>query len=409
MRVLLMTNEFPPHIYGGAGVHVEYLSRELAKRTPVEVRTFHDQQVSGTNPIVRGTRFDASVFSGCPPEYVSPLKALGTCLAFNGQGIDADVVHCHTWYAQFGGILAKLLYGTPFVLTVHSLEPLRPWKREQLGNGYRLSSWTEKTAIEMADAVIAVSSSTHDDVLRFFDVPAERVPVIPNGIDVDEYVPTEDPGAVAALGIDPDRPFVLFVGRMTRQKGLIHLLDAALEIDQSLQIVLCAGEADTPAMQAEMEGRVRTLQSARPNVVYLPGMLPRETVIKLYSHATVFCCPSIYEPFGIINLEAMACGTPVVGSAVGGIVEVVTEDETGFLVDPQLSPEPPHNPGNPRQFAARLAAAINRFAADPERARRMGQAGRRRVVEHYSWASIAERTLDLYRALIDRRAKQETS
>jgi len=402
MRVMFMTNEFPPHVYGGAGVHVEYLSRELAKRVPLEVRTFHDQAASESNLTVRGTRFDTAVFDGCPKEFVSPLRAMGTCLAFNGQGIDADIVHCHTWYAQFGGLLARILYGVPFVLTVHSLEPLRPWKREQLGRGYELSSWIERTALETADAVIAVSESTRRDVLRLFDVDEARVPVIPNGIDTEEYKPTYNRDLLVQYGIDPDKPYVLFVGRMTRQKGILYLLKAIPFIDPNLQVVLCAGESDTPEMQSEMETLVGELQATRADVVFIPQMVARSTTVVFYSHAKVFCCPSIYEPFGIINLEAMACGTPVVGSAVGGIAEVVVENETGFLVDARLDPAPPHDPSDPDGFARRLAEAINRFANDPVLGERMGAAGRQRVLDRYSWGSIAEQTLDLYRRLTGR-------
>ena len=400
MRALLLTNEFPPNIYGGAGVHVEYLSRELAARIPVEVRSFHDQQVTNGNLTVRGTRVDAAEYAGCPKPFVSALKALRTDLAFVGQGSDADVVHCHTWYTHFGGILAKMLYGIPMVLTVHSLEPLRPWKREQLGNAYELSAWVEKTALEMADAVIAVSSATKDDVLRLFDVPENRVAMIPNGIDVDEYRPVEKPDVLRKHGVDPNLPFVLFVGRMTRQKGIVHLLRAVRKLDPGTQVVLAAGDADTPEMQDEMEGLVRSLQAAREHVIWIPGMLPRDEVIALYAHATVFCCPSVYEPFGIINLEAMACGTPVVASATGGILEVVVDGETGLLVDPDLSPDPPHDPRDAAGFAAGLAQAINRLVADPALAARMAAAGRKRTEDIYSWGSVAEQTIALYQRLI---------
>jgi len=399
MRVLLMTNEFPPHIYGGAGVHVEHLSRELAKLTPTEVRCFHDEALVEGGLAVRGTRIDTSHFAGCPVPFVSPLRALATSVAFNGQGIDADVVHCHTWYTHFGGIMAKMLYGLPLVLTVHSLEPLRPWKREQLGRGYDLSCWVEKTALEMADAVIAVSESTQRDVLNLFDVPPEKVPVITNGIDTREYKPVDRPEVLDRYGIDRDRPFVLFVGRMTRQKGLYYLLLAAEKLAPDVQLVLCAGESDTPALQAELEGMVDDLSRRRPGVVWIPGMVPRDATVALYSHATVFCCPSIYEPFGIINLEAMACGTPVVASAVGGITEVVVEGENGFLVDAQLSDRPPHDPIDPEGFAAAMADAINRLVGNPDLRARMGESGRRRAVEQFNWEIIASRTLDLYRSV----------
>jgi starch synthase len=401
MRVLLLTNEFPPHIYGGAGVHVEYLSRELAKLASVDVRSFHDQQINDGQLTVRGTKVDSALFSGCPASLVSPLRALATCLAFNGQGIDADVVHCHTWYTHFGGILARILYGIPLVITVHSLEPFRPWKREQIGRGYELSSWVEKTALEMADAVIAVSSSTRDDVLRLFRVDSGRIRVIPNGIDTDEYQRVDRPDILARYGIDRDRRFVLFVGRMTRQKGLLYLIKAIEHIDAETQIVLCAGESDTPELQAELEAMVSALQAKRPGLVWIPGMLDRSEAIAMYSHATVFCCPSIYEPFGIINLEAMSCHTPVVGSAVGGIPEVVVDGETGILVDPKLSLQPPRDPTDPAAFARGLADAINRIVSDPAMAKRMGEAGRRRVVDRFSWQSVAKETLDLYNSLVE--------
>ena len=398
MRVLLMTNEFPPNIYGGAGVHVEYLSRELSRLTPVEVRSFQEQSFTKDQLKVLGTKVDAADYR-CAKELASPLKALATCLAFNTQGIAADVVHCHTWYAHFGGIVAKLLYGIPLVITVHSLEPLRPWKRDQLGHGYDLSRWIEKTALEMADTIIAVSRSTRDDILRLFNVEPTRVVVIPNGIDTEEYHPVHDPQAIAQFGIDPNRPYVLFVGRMTRQKGLYYLLQAIPHLDPDLQVVLCAGDADTLAMQREIEDIVQELQRHRSGIVWIPKMVSRQTTIALDSHAAIFCCPSIYEPFGIINLEAMACGTPVVGSAVGGISEVVVDGETGLLVDPHLSLEPPHDPASPAKFERGLAEAINRIANDPDLRRRMSQAGRERVERHYSWRSIAQQTYDLYRRL----------
>jgi glycogen synthase len=399
MRVLLMTNEFPPNIYGGAGVHVEYLSRELSKLTPVEVRSFHDQASDNGQLKVLGTKFDGSVFAGCPKELVSPLKAFATGLHFNGQGIDADVVHCHTWYAHFGGILAKILYGIPLVVTVHSLEPLRPWKREQIGRGYDLSSWVEKTAMEMADAVVAVSKSTRDDILRLFDVKPEKCPVIPNGIDTDEYKKINAPEVLAKYNIDPAKPFVLFVGRMTRQKGLYYLLNAVKHLDPTIQVVLCAGESDTPELQKELEAMVGALKANRPGIIWIPEMVTRQTTIALYSHATVFCCPSIYEPFGIINLEAMACNCPVVGSKVGGIAEVVVDGETGFLIDAKLSDTMPHDPTDPEGFSSVMAAAINRVAADPALRTRMGANGRDRVEKNYSWRSIAEQTLAMYKSL----------
>ena len=402
MKVMFVTNEYPPHIYGGAGVHVEYLSRELARLMEVEVRSFHDQHFKEGNLTVDGTTPDASLFKGCPKELASPLKAFYDGLVFSGEGITANIAHCHTWYAHFAGILAKMLYGIPLVITVHSLEPLRPWKREQLGRGYDVSSWVEKTALEMADAVIAVSQSTKDDVLRLFPkIDPARVSIIYNGIDVNQYKEVEDPAVLQKYGIRTDKPYVLFVGRMTRQKGLLYLLKAAAKLDTDAQLVLCAGDADTPEMKAELEGLVASLKQSRSGVVWIPEMLSREETIALYSQAAVFCCPSIYEPFGIINLEAMACGTPVVASAVGGIREVVVNGETGYLVEPDLSDKPPHDPKDGDAFAARLADAINTLIRDPSLARKMGQEGRRRVEKYFSWQSIALQTKALYQRLID--------
>ena len=300
-----------------------------------------------------------------------------------------------------------MLYGIPLVVTVHSLEPLRPWKREQLGRGYDVSGWVEKTALEMADAVVAVSQSTKDDVLRLFPkIDPARVSIIYNGIDVNQYHEVEDASVLQKYGIRTDKPYVLFVGRMTRQKGLLYLLKAAAKLDADAQLVLCAGDADTPEMKAELEGLVASLKQSRSDVVWIPGMLSREETIALYSQAAVFCCPSIYEPFGIINLEAMACGTPVVASAVGGIKEVVVHGETGYLVDPELSDVAPHDPVDPDGFAQRLADAMNGLIRDPVAAKKMGQAGRRRVEKYFSWQSIAHQTKDLYQKILDAKTSE---
>ena len=402
MKVMFVTNEYPPHIYGGAGVHVEYLSKELAKLMEVEVRSFHDQHFKEGNLSVSGKTPDGSLFKDCPKQIVSPLKAFYEGLVFSGEGMDADIAHCHTWYAHFAGILAKMLYGIPLVITVHSLEPLRPWKREQLGRGYDVSSWVEKTALEMADAVIAVSQSTKDDVLRLFPkINPDRVSIIYNGIDVNQYHEVEDEDVLQKYGIRTDKPYILFVGRMTRQKGLLFLLKAAAKLDTDAQLVLCAGDADTPEMKAELEGLVASLKQSRSGVVWIPEMLSREETIALYSQAAVFCCPSIYEPFGIINLEAMACGTPVVASAVGGIKEVVVDGETGFLVDPELSDKAPHDHVDGEAFAERLAESINTLIRDPSLAKKMGQAGRLRVEKLFSWQSIAYQTKELYKKLLE--------
>ncbi len=402
MKVMFVTNEYPPYIYGGAGVHVEYLSKELAKLMEVEVRSFHDQKSAEGNLVVNGKTPDASLFKDCPKELTSPLKAFYEGLVFAGENMTADIAHCHTWYAHFAGILAKMLYGIPLVVTVHSLEPLRPWKREQLGRGYDVSSWVEKTALEMADAVIAVSTSTKEDVLRLFPkIDPAKVSIIYNGIDVNQYKEVEDTAVLQKFGIRTDKPYVLFVGRMTRQKGLLYLLKAAAKLDPDAQLVLCAGDADTPEMKAELEGMVNALKQVRSGVVWIPEMVSREEAIALYSQAAVFCCPSIYEPFGIINLEAMACGTPVVASAVGGIREVVVDGETGYLVDPDLSDVFPHDPKDGDAFGARLAEKINTLIRDPALAKKMGQAGRQRVEKHFSWQSIALQTKELYAKLIE--------
>lgn len=331
LKVLFLTNEYPPHIYGGAGVHVGYLSRELAKTMSVEVRCFGDQHLEEGNLKVIGFELDASDFT-CPKPLRSAFGAVRRCIDFNTTNIDADLVHCHTWYAHFGGTLAKKNYGISLVITVHSLEPLRPWKREQLAGGYDFSLWVEKTALEMADAIIAVSSETKRDIERLFDVDSSRVHVIHNGIDPAQYRKVDSTAALKRYGIDPTTPYLLFVGRITRQKGFQHLIRAIQFMDRNFQIVLCAAAPDTPGMAEEMRVAVERAKAERAGIIWIDEMVDQKTAGELYSHAAVFVCPSIYEPFGIINLEAMACETPVVASAVGGIKEVVVDGETGFLV-----------------------------------------------------------------------------
>jgi starch synthase len=397
-KAALFTNEYPPNVYGGAGVHVEYLSKALARRIAVEVRCFGDQRVDAPNLVVRGYPAWRDAKENTDPRFGGALDAFHRSLAMAKDTTNADVVHCHTWYTDMAGLLASKLWGVPYVLSIHSLEPLRPWKVEQLGNAYHLSSWMERTALEQADAVIAVSAETRDDVVRLFDVDAAKVHVIHNGIDLAEYRPTGATDALQRHGIDPARPYVLFVGRITRQKGIIHLVDAIPEIDPSLQIVLAAGAPDTPEIGREMEARVAEVRARRNGVTWIREMLPRADVIQLYEHAAVFCCPSVYEPFGIINLEAMACETAVVASRVGGIPEVVVSGETGLLVDLTLSPGT-FEPADPAAFSSGLAAAINRLAADPDLRARMGRQGRQRALEHFSWDTIAKTTLDLYRTL----------
>ncbi len=399
MKALLLTNEYPPNIYGGAGVHVDYLSRGLAEFVDVEVRCFGDQKVEGEKLAVEGFGLDATGY-GCPKELRSAFGAVQRCLDFNTAGIDADLVHCHTWYSHFGGLLAKMNYGIPLVVTVHSLEPLRPWKREQLGRGYDFSSWLEKTTMEMADAVIAVSAETKADILRLFDIPEERVPIIYNGIDLEEYRRTDSKASLERLGIDPQQPYALFVGRIARQKGIIHLVNAIRHMDPGFQVVLCAGAPDTPEIAEEMKSAVGVAQKERGGIVWVEDMVDTPTKIELYSGAAAFVCPSIYEPFGIINLEAMACETAVVASAVGGIKEVVVDGETGLLVELDQMDESPFEPTDPELFAKALADAVNAVMGDPAKQAAMGKAGRKRAEELFGWDAISQRTAELYESLV---------
>jgi glycogen synthase len=399
MKALFLTNEYPPHIYGGAGIHVEYLTQALARSIEVDVRCFGDQAYKEGRLTARGYQFDKQRFAACDGKLRSPLSAFANCIDFNVDPIDAQLVHCHTWYTHFGGVLAKIGYGIPFVITTHSLEPLRPWKREQLGLGYDLSTWVEKTALEMADAIIAVSQGMKSDILRLFDVDERKITVIYNGIDTDEFKPVASTDALKKYGIDPDVPYVLFFGRVTRQKGIIHLVNAIKYLDPDVQVVLCAGQPDTPEIGREMTESVRAVQQTRKNVVWISEWVDKQPKIELYSHAAAFCCPSIYEPFGIINLEAMACATPVVGSAVGGIKEIIIHGETGYLVELDQYQESPFEAKNPDRFSRDLAEHINRIVADPALRRSMGEASRKRAEAVFSWKAIAEQTLRLYERL----------
>jgi starch synthase len=375
------------------------LSRELAKTMPVEVRCFGNQLLTAGNLKVTGFELDTSAFA-CPKLLQAVFGAVRRCTDFNTTGIDADIVHCHTWYSHLGGILAKLNYGRPLVITVHSLEPLRPWKREQLGGGYDFTLWVERTALEMADAVIAVSAETRADIKRLFNVAPERLHVIHNGIDLQEYRRVESTAALTRNGIDPAKPYLLFVGRITRQKGIVHLVRAIQFMDPGFQIVLCAGAPDTPEIAEEMKSAIAIATKQRSDIIWIDEMVDKETVIELYSRAAVFCCPSIYEPFGIINLEAMACETAVVASAVGGIKEVVVDGETGFLVPLQQMKESPFEPINPEKFARDLAMRINRLMADPQLREKFGMAGRKRAQEKFSWPAIALQTKALYEKIV---------
>ncbi|HEY1947107.1 MAG TPA: glycogen synthase [Bryobacteraceae bacterium] len=404
MRAALFTREYPPHVYGGAGVHVEYLSRELARNIEVEVHCWGEQHSDENNLHVRGAQPWTEISNGTDGKFKAALETVSLNLTQVKALSGIDVVHTHTWYASMAGFLAKKLYNVPFVLTTHSLEPLRGWKAEQLGSGYAMSSWIERTAILDADAVIAVSNGTKQDILRVYPVPEERIHVIYNGIDLTEYRKTSNTSALESFGVDPAVPYVLFVGRITRQKGVTHLVDAIRYLPPETQVVLCAGAPDTPELAAEMRQKVEEARRYNPHIVWIEKMVSKPEVIQLYSHAQVFCCPSVYEPFGIINLEAMACGAPVVASATGGILEVVVENETGFLVPFDQDPATSF-PTHPDQFARDLATKLAALLADTDKCRRFGAAGRKRVEEHFSWTAIAAQTIELYQSLIDANKK----
>jgi glycogen synthase len=405
MRIAILTNEYPPHVYGGAGVHVEYLTRELARldgQNSVQVLCFGNQLIQEGNLTVQGIRADSPIDSP-DPRRGKVLTPLVQDLRMAGAVAEADVVHCHTWYTHLAGCLVKQLTGAALVLTTHSLEPHRPWKVEQLGTGYRVSSWVEKTAYQNADGVVAVSEAMRADVHSLYDVPSERIRVIPNGIDLEQYRPTPVPAVLVRYGIDPEKPCILFVGRITRQKGIIHLVNALEYLRPGVQVVLCAGAPDTEEIGREMSARVEQARhkSANP-IIWIAQVVPKEDLIPLYTQADLFVCPSVYEPFGIINLEAMACGTPVVASAVGGIKEVVVPGETGLLVPFEPRGPTDFEPRQPEQFARDLAGAINSLLDDPQRREKMGALARQRVECLFSWTSIARRTVDFYRDLVAR-------
>jgi alpha-maltose-1-phosphate synthase len=376
MKALLITREYPPHIYGGAGVVADQLSRALARRMAVEVRCFGPREPRSDGIALRGYTPWERLGGKDGPRFVPALETLSIGLAMARDEVDADVVHAHTWYADMGALWISTLYRIPLVVTLHSMEPLRPWKADQLGSGYLVSSWIEKTAVESAHRVIAVSHKMREDILQHFDADPARVVVIHNGIDPDQFRKTSARDALDRLGVRA--PYVLFVGRITDQKGIFHLLEAARALPAGVQVVLCASAPDTP----EIEERLRRAVAGQANVKWINEMVPVGVVTQLYSHAAVFCCPSVYEPFGLINLEAMACEAPVVASAVGGILEVVEDGKTGVLV-------PPAQP-------AALAQALTRVLGSPELGRDMGRAGRRRVEEKFAWASVAERTEQVY-------------
>jgi glycogen synthase len=376
MKALLVTREYPPHIYGGAGVVADQLSQALARRMAVEVRCFGPREPRNDGITLRGYTPWERLGGKDGPRFVPALETLSIGLAMARDEVDADVVHAHTWYADMGALWISTLYRIPLVVTLHSMEPLRPWKADQLGSGYLVSSWIEKTAVESAHRVIAVSHKMREDILAHFGADPARVVVIHNGIDPELFKRTTARDALDRLGVRA--PYVLFVGRITDQKGIFHLLEAAKALPAGVQVVVCASAPDTP----EIEERLRRAVAGQPNVKWINEMVPVSVVTQLYSHTAVFCCPSVYEPFGLINLEAMACEAPVVASAVGGILEVVEDGKTGLLV-------PPAQP-------AALAEALVRVLHSPDLARDMGKAGRRRVEEKFSWASVAERTEQVY-------------
>jgi starch synthase len=392
-----VTKEFPPEIYGGAGVHVAELSRVLAQHVDLRVRAFGAPR----EPEYHG----ASVTSYAVPEDLAganaAIQTLGVDLRIVPDIAGADLVHSHTWYANMAGHIAALLHGVPHVLSAHSLEPLRPWKAEQLGGGYAVSSWVEKTAYESAAAIIAVSEGMRQDILRSYpDVDPAKVKVVHNGIDVSQWNRDEGDDIIRGLGMDPERPSVVFVGRNTRQKGVPYLLRAAAKLPADVQLVLCLGAADTPELAAETARLIEELQSQRSGVILIERMLPRNEVVQVLSHATAFACPSIYEPLGIVNLEAMACGAAVVASATGGIPEVVQHGETGLLVPIEQVTDGTGIPLDPEKFVTDFAEALIEVVTDPVRARAMGEAGRRRAEEHFSWESITETTLEVYRSVL---------
>jgi starch synthase len=389
MRVDLLTKEYPPEIYGGAGVHVAELVKALRTSVEVQVRCFG------------APRAESDVTNYTVPEELASanaaLQTIGVNLLMANDAAGADLVHSHTWYANEAGRIAQLLHGIPHVITAHSLEPLRPWKAEQLGGGYRLSSQIEQSAYESADAVIAVSAGMRNDILRSYpDINPEKVHVVHNGIDVDAWAPTSNPELLQRWGIDPDRPSIVFVGRITRQKGLPYLLEAAEHLPSEVQLILCAGAPDTPEIKAEVEAKVSALQSQRAGVVWISDHLPRHELAAILSSATTFVCPSIYEPLGIVNLEAMACGIPVVGTATGGIPEVVDDGVTGWLVPIEQVQDGTGTPLNPSKYVSDLAEAMRIAVSDPQRAHQMGAAARERARNHFDWMAIAEQTRAIY-------------
>ena len=411
MKILMISREYPPNNYGGAGVHVEHLARELARMEQVEIRCFGEQNETGGDgrPAVQGYAINAELLAALDGRLRKAVDPVVVNAAMLAAPVDADIVHCHTWYSMLAGLWIKILHGIPLVITTHSLEPLRPWKQEQLGRGYELSSWIEKTAYAAADRIIAVSETTRKEVLSCYPMDPEKVSVVHNGIDLARFKALDAGPVLQEYGVDPAKPYILFVGRITRQKGIIHLVRALRYLRSDAPVVLCAGAPDTPEIAREMEAAVKGLQAVRKNVRWIAEMVPVSKLVAFYSGAALFVCPSVYEPFGIINLEAMACGTPVVATKVGGIPEAVADGETGILVPFEQKPPPDFDPRDPERLSRDLAEAIDHLMADPQARKRMGAAGRRRVEAHFSWESIAQRTLDIYSRVVDTAAERTTS
>ncbi|HQE34818.1 glycogen synthase [Flavobacterium alvei] len=407
MKIALFSNEFPPNIYGGAGVHIDFLSQELAKLGQVEVRCFGDQNVDTNSMHVRGINSSLTKMVDDANPHIKMFHNMSRNVEMSQATPEADVIHCHTWYTHLAGIMTRELLQAPLILTTHSLETHRPWKVEQLGNGYFLSRWIENSAYNTADGIIAVSQQMKEDVVEAYGVNPEKVTVIHNGIDPEFYQPTFDEKLLLELGIDPNIPFVLFVGRITRQKGISQLISAAKHFNKNCQIVLCAGAPDTKEIAEETEALIADLCKERDGVILISEMLPREKIKVLYSHARVFACPSLYEPFGIINLEAMACETPVVGSHVGGIPEIIVEGESGYLIPLESVSRTDFNPAHPDAFQKAFAAKINILLDDEALATQMGKAGRERVLKIFSWESIAKTTYDYYQKVIDGFVKEK--
>lgn len=407
MKIALFSNEFPPNIYGGAGVHIDFLSQELAKLGTVEVRCFGNQSETTDTMNVIGIQSSLNQMEDENNPHLKMFHNLSRNVEMSQHTLQADIIHCHTWYTHLAGIFSRELLQVPLILTTHSLETHRPWKVEQLGNGYFLSRWIEHHTYNTADGVIAVSEQMKTDVIEAYGISPEKVTVIHNGIDPEFYKPTFDNNLLLEYGINPDIPFVLFVGRITRQKGISQLISAAKYFHKNCQVVLCAGAPDTPEIAKETEDLIAELKANRDGVILISEMLPREKIKVLYSHARVFACPSLYEPFGIINLEAMSCETPVVGSEVGGIPEIIVEEETGYLIPLEAVSRTNFNPKNPEAFQKEFASKINQLLDDEKLATLMGKAGRKRVLEKFSWESIAKTTYTYYEEVISKFEKEK--